>query len=114
MDTTWISTLKDYWWLAALLFLLLARLWQTAIKTNKRLEELDKVAKHDGSITGLESKMEKIEKTTDEIMQKLERNKKDNQIINESLFAILQAMETNDCKNIPRARDMLQNHLIER
>ena len=112
-DTSWIDTLKDWWWLAALLIAFLVRLWRTAIKTNKRLEELDKVAKHDGSIKGLEDKVSNIEEITKGINQKLERHERDNRVINSSLLAILEAMDRGNCENIPSAKDKLQKHLID-
>ena len=112
-DTTWIKTLQDWWWLALLLLALLARLWKTAIKTNKRLEELEKVKKHEESIKGLEEKFTKIERSTAEIQKKLERQNKDTRVINASLLAILDALHNSNCEGLGDARDNLRNHLID-
>ena len=72
------------------------------------------MAKHDGSIKGLEDKVSNIEEITKGHKSKIRTTRKrDNRVINSSLLAILEAMDRGNCENIPSAKDKLQKHLID-
>lgn len=112
-EAGWFDWLQKWWWVATMILALIARLWATAVKTNKKLEELDKIKIHDDNIKQLQTQVDGIERMTADIMRDLGKRGKDNQVIHRTLLAMLDSMVQGDCKGLPAAKELLRNHLID-
>lgn len=115
----WISTLKELWWLAALLFGLIGAVWRTAIRTSKLKEQIDRVDTHDDKIKAIRLDTQTLKEAVGEMRSALDRHvidqKADIQSINETLFSILDTMhEFMDSPEIKAAHQRLRKRQLER
>ena len=115
----WIDTLKDLWWLAAAVLLLIGYVVKTAIKTSKVVEQVGSVKVHDVEIKSVKGEMCELKKEITEMHESLEKHivdqKQDIQSINETLFAILDILkDMKDTADVKEAHAKLRKRQLER
>lgn len=110
----WIQTLKDLWWLAGLLVVLITFIWRLAIKTNKAMESIKNVKSNAERIDDLQEKIESLEEKTDEIHIGIVNQKKDISAITVAILAILDELKSNATTGaLSEASKALRKHLVE-
>lgn len=117
----WISVLKDLWWLFfGLLGGLIASVWRLAIKTNKVLEQVERVKSHDTEIKSIKKDIETLGEGVHELKGSLDAHvidqKGDIKAINRGLLAIMeQLIHPRESKQkLEDARDELLDRLNEK
>lgn len=110
----WIDTLKDLWWLAGIICVLIASVWRLAIKTNKAMEAIKNVKSNAERIDDLQEKMTSLEEKTDEIHAGIIAQKKDISALTVALLAIMDELRANETTGgLSEASKTLRKHLVE-
>ncbi len=115
----WVTPLKDLWWLIAAVLLLLGYLWRTAIKTNRIVEQVERVKTHDAELQTVKGDIAEVKQEIAEMRESLEKHivdqKQDIQSINSTLFAILDILkDMKDTAELKEAHANLRKRQIER
>lgn len=116
----WVSVVREWW--AFILILLGFLLWlgRTVIKTNKKLEQIDKVKIHDERIKQIDDKVVDINHKVGVIADKLDQHitKQDGDIsaMMTLLLEISEAVKSDPEKGetIQKAHKDFQKHLVKR